>query len=181
MIEVWAERIAYSIKRADKKGTASVAVLKYALTIVINYLIPVLLALCFGLLTNRLPETALSVFTFSLIRAASGGFHFKSSTTCMIVTTLICTIPPHIPITDMWSVIFTSISFIFVLIFAPANIKGYARMPERFFPIMKVISLILVGFNFVLNSHTFSIILIVQAILLLPIGKEVNGNENTDC
>ncbi|MEF3304061.1 accessory gene regulator ArgB-like protein [Paenibacillus sp. GYB003] len=172
MIEAWAEKMAVAIKRTNADETVSVPVMKYALIIVINYFIPVIASLTIGLITGKVGATACSILAFSLIRAFSGGYHFKSAVVCMAVTTAITAIPPHIALPAKWIVVLTAISFLLVAWLAPAGIRGYARMPEKYFPIMKAISLLIVGSNFMINSGLLAILFIIQGVSLFK-WKEV--------
>ncbi|WP_051235915.1 accessory gene regulator ArgB-like protein [Paenibacillus pinihumi] len=174
MIESLAEKLAVKIKKTNEQDTVSIAVMKYALIIVINFLIPYTSALIIGIISGKFSETALSVLALILVRAVSGGYHFQSSTVCSIVTMLVAAAPPHIPFPEGWNLYITAISFVIFAIFAPANIKGYARMPEKYFPLMKVISLFIVGSNFIFQVPVFTMIFIVQALsLLFPNKREV--------
>ncbi|XEC93907.1 accessory gene regulator ArgB-like protein [Paenibacillus tarimensis] len=173
MIEAWAEKLAISIKGANEKETASINVMKFALIIIINFLIPCMCALMVGLMTGKSVETAVSVLTFVLVRASSGGYHFQTSTVCTVVSTIVMAVPPHISFPDQWNIYVTGFAFILFLIFAPANIKGYARMPERYFLLMKIISLIIVGSNFILLSPLLTTVFLLQGISLLVPSKEV--------
>ncbi|MFC3767691.1 accessory gene regulator ArgB-like protein [Paenibacillus sp. GCM10012303] len=175
MIEVWAGKLARTIKSANEQQTAHEAVLKYALTIVINFVIPVCASLLIGWITGQFLGTLLSLTAFTLLRAVSGGFHFKSANVCMIVTTCIISIPPHITIPGLWVPVFTSISFILAVLLAPANIRGYARMPEKYFPIMKVLSLLIIGSNYIWSSSLLAVVFFIQGILLLPLRREVKS------
>lgn len=176
MIESMAEKLAVWIKSADEKDTASIEVLKFALIIVINFLIPCILSVIIGIITGKPVETTLAVLTIVIIRAISGGYHFRSSTTCTIVTTLAMSIPPHIPFPSEWSMHATLFCIILFAIFAPSHMKGYARMPEKYFPILKVASLIIVGSNLIWQSPLLSIIFLLQALsLLVPDKKEVRS------
>ncbi|MBJ6361610.1 accessory gene regulator ArgB-like protein [Paenibacillus sp. GCM10012307] len=172
MIDSLAEKLAIAIKKTNEKDTVSVGVMKYALIIVINFLIPYTSALMIGLISGKFAETALSVLALILVRAVSGGYHFQSSTVCSIVTMLVAAAPPHIPLPEGWNVFITAVSFILFAIFAPANIKGYARMPEKYFPLMKVISLFIVGSNFFFQLPVFTMIFIIQALSLLFTNKK---------
>jgi len=173
MIEAWAEKLAAAIKNQNERETASVNVMKYALIIVINFLIPYTSALLIGLLTGKPAETALSVAALIAVRACSGGYHFRSSTACTVVTTIAAAVPPHLPLPDAWTAPATAIGFLLFALFAPANIKGYARMPEKYFPLMKLASLIIAGANFLLQSPTVAVILLLQGVTLLIPNKEV--------
>lgn len=175
MIEAWAGKLASTIKKANEQHTAHEAVLKYALTIVINFIIPVCASLLIGWITEHFIDTALSLIAFTLLRAVSGGFHFKSANVCMVVTTCIISIPPHITILGQWILVLTSISFLLAVLLAPANIRGYARMPEKYFPIMKVLSLLIIGSNFIWGSSLLAVVFFIQGFLLLPLRREVKS------
>jgi accessory gene regulator B len=58
---------------------------------------------------------------------------------------------------------------------APANIRGYARMPEKYFPIMKVLSLLIIGSNYIWSSSLLAVVFFIQGILLLPLRREVKS------
>lgn len=167
MIESWAEKLAVTIKGANESETSSIAVMKYALTIVINFLIPYTAALLIGFITGKPLETAISVLAIILVRASSGGYHFDSSSICIIVTAAAAAIPPHITLATSWSLILTAVSLLLFLIFAPANIKGYAQMPEKYFPAMKLAASAVVASNFLLQYPFLSIIYFLQGISLL--------------
>jgi len=175
MIETWAERLAISIKNANEKDTVSVQVMKYALTIVINFLIPYSMALVIGWLTNMFLETLVAVATLIAVRASSGGYHFRSTTACTIATAMVSVIPPHIYLSYEWTIYLTAIGFVLFALYAPANIKGYARMPEKYFPVMKWVSVIIAGSNFFIESPIIAIILLLQGVSLLFPNKEVKS------
>ncbi|MBD2865800.1 MULTISPECIES: accessory gene regulator ArgB-like protein [Paenibacillus] len=175
MIEALAGKIANKIKRADEQNTAHVEVLKYGLIIVINYALPVVASLTIGWITNQFSGTLFSVLAFTLLRLASGGFHFKSANVCTVVSILIISIPPHVSLSDHWITICTAVSLLLIFILAPANIRGYARMPEKYFPIMKIVSVLIVGSNLLWHSSILAIVFIVQGVLLLPLRREVKS------
>lgn len=166
MIEAWAEKMAVAIKRVNNDETASVPVMKFALIIVINYIVPVIASLTIGWMTGKAGETALTILAFTLIRAVSGGYHFNSAVVCMAVTTAATAIPPHVPLPGGWALVLTSISFVLTAWMAPANIRGYARMPEKFFPLMKVASLLVVGSNFLFDSAFLAVLFTFQGVSL---------------
>lgn len=175
MIEALAGKIASKIKLANEQQTAHKDVLKFGLIIVINFTIPVGISMLVGWITGQFVGTLLSILAFTLLRISSGGFHFKSANVCSIVSILVITIPPHITLSDHWITICTAVSLLLIIIFAPANIRGYARMSEKYFPVMKFISALVVGSNFFLHSSTFAVVFLVQGLLLLPLGREVKS------
>jgi accessory gene regulator B len=173
MVETLAEHLAARIKKANPEQTASVAVMKFALIIVINAVIPIVAAIAFGALTGKWPETMLAIGYFAALRMISGGYHLEKPVPCMVVTFLIVAIPPHIPLSDEMAAWLTAISLVLVLWLAPANMKGYNTIPENYYPMLKILSALLVSGNFLLLSGTAAIVLTVQSITLLFRNKEV--------
>ena len=52
-------------------------------------LVPILLAVLFGILFGMVRESLLLIFPFMLLRKFSGGFHFKSATLCLVCSALL--------------------------------------------------------------------------------------------
>ncbi|MFB9753712.1 accessory gene regulator ArgB-like protein [Paenibacillus hodogayensis] len=173
IVEAWSEKIALHIKKANEEETVSIEVMKFALIILINFMIPVCISLLIGLITGKLMATSISILAFVLLRMASGGFHFQSPIVCMISTTIVTAAPPHIALSHIFIYIFTAISLLLVLIKAPSNLKGYNRMPERFYPYLKLVSAILVCINFIFVSSSVAVVFLIQGILLFKNVKEV--------
>lgn len=175
MIEAWAEKLALRIKDANQQDTVSVGIMKYALIIVINFAIPFVSAVTIGIATGKAAETLLCFLALVLLRTVSGGYHFESSTLCMIMTTAMVAAPPHLAVPELWIPYMTAGSLIVFGILAPANIKGHTRISETYFPMMKIASLLLVSTNFLLLSPSLTILIAVQALTLLIPNK---GGEN---
>lgn len=172
MIEALAEKMALSIKKANEKETVSVAVMKFALIIIINIIIPVVLSLLVGLLTNKLLETAFALGTIIVIRMLSGGYHFRSPIICMTAMIIGATLPPHITLPEYWILGLTIISIILFLVLAPSNLRGYHTMPEKYYPMLKVASVLLVSSNLFFDSQILALVFILQGISLFQ-WKEV--------
>lgn len=166
IIEGWSEKIAISIKNMDRNGTASVPVMKFALIILFNYSIPVVISLVIGAFCGTFGSTLLSLLTFTVIRMLSGGYHFKSSTICMTAMIIVGVIPPFISISGEWVFILNFMSIILVLWLAPSKMRGYHRMPEKYYPLMKVASALLISTNFAIASEIMALVFAVQALSL---------------
>lgn len=173
MVESLAERLAVRIKKANPSQTASVSVMKFALIIVINFLIPAVSSLIFGALTGKWTETLTAMGFFIALRMASGGYHFETPLPCMLASFSIIAIPPHIALTETWTQLLTAAALILTAWLAPANMKGYNTMPEKYYPLLKLASVLIVSANFLLLSGTAAIVLAVQGITLLIHNKEV--------
>jgi Membrane protein putatively involved in post-translational modification of the autoinducing quorum-sensing peptide len=173
MVEALAESLAIKIKQANPNQTVSVPVMKFALIIVINFTIPVFASLAFGALTGKWLETLTAMVFFIPLRMISGGYHFESPIPCMLVTFTIIAVPPHISLPDSWIYILTAAALILIAWLAPANMKGYNTIPEKYYPLLKISSVVIVSGNFLFLSGTAAIVLAVQGISLLFRNKEV--------
>ncbi|REJ12513.1 MAG: post-translational modification of quorum-sensing peptide protein [Thermobacillus sp.] len=174
MVEALAESLATKIKQANPNQTASVPVMKFALIIVINFTIPVVASLAFGAVTGKWLETLTAMIFFVALRMISGGYHFESPIPCMSMTFIIIAVPPHISLSEKWTWFLTVTALVLVALLAPANMKGYNTIPEKYYPLLKIGSALIVSSNFLFLSGTAAIVLAVQGISLLFRNKEVN-------
>lgn len=166
IIEAWSEKIAQSIKKTDENITVSIPVMKFALIIIINFTIPVIVSLLIGLLTGKFLETGTAIVFFVLLRLLSGGFHFQSPIPCMITMVVITALPPHFSLPDMWITAFTAVALILAALLAPSNLRGYHTMPEKYYPLMKAASVLLIGTNLFIHSSVIASVFLIQGILL---------------
>jgi accessory gene regulator B len=169
MIESYAEKAAMSLKEINPEKTASVEVMKYGIIMAFNGLSVAFLALLGGWIGGHFEETLLTLAAFGLLRFASGGFHFESAGLCIVFSTLLMISIPYIPVKENWILILTAVSFILTAIFAPSGIEGQTRIDEKYFPLLKVLSILIVGSNFFLLSTTLSKIFFIQSLLLVKI------------
>lgn len=173
MIENLALRLAEALKRADPERTASVAVMKYSLEGILNTLVTVLILCGIGLLTGKLGATVLGFTMFAILRFFSGGLHVGSALKCSLYSVLLLSVAPHIPLTDEMIWYAGALSAAILLIFAPSNIKGHARIPEKYFFLLKIISVLIVCSNFLWLNDTIAVVFLMQALTTIRFGKEV--------
>lgn len=171
MIEQVALRIAHSIKNSNPQYTASVDVLKYGLIIILNFCSTLLLCTIVGLLSGKLIEVFIGLLAFIILRSVSGGFHFRTALMCTIVSTLIFTILPFLTLSNLLFYIFMSVSCVLQLLFSPSRIKGKSNIPEKYYPALKVASLLIVSANFIINSDLVALIFLVQSLTLIYLPK----------
>jgi accessory gene regulator B len=173
LIIKFAENLAYSLKKTNPEQTASVDVMKYALIGIINTVGTLLVSLLIGLITGKFIETILALSAFALLRFFSGGYHLKTPSSCIIVSSLIICSIPHIPLNGTAQASLMIISSLLVLVYAPSNIRGFARLPEKYFPILKLISIMIISTNWLLGSSIFAVAYFLQSISLIRLRKEV--------
>jgi len=165
-----ARSIATKIKETDREGTHSIEVMEYSLTILLNTLFIIVISLVIGWLTNELVSTLIAICSILVIRIVSGGPHIKSMWGCNIFSVLLCTVIPHVPIL-IPIFILNIISAVIMLIFSPRP-DDNAKMPRKYFPYLKVISVALVCSNFFVNNDVIALAFFIQAITIITFGKE---------
>lgn len=162
--------LAIAIKRANPEETHSVEVMVYALTIILNILFIIVTSLVIGLATNSFLSTLLALGSLIIIRILSGGPHIRSAWGCNIVSVLICTVVPHVPmIVPLLAINIANV--IIMLLFSPQPDKN-TNIPRRLFPLLKLLSVSLVSCNFIVKSDVMGLIFFIQAIIMLPWRKE---------
>jgi len=170
MIDRMATRLATTIKETNPQNTSSVEVMKFSLIIILNALATALLTLSVGLVTGAFVETLIVLIGFAVLRFFSGGMHLSSSAWCTIVSTAVLAIIPHIP-TANYTVLFTVVSLIMVVLFAPSDVEKHNRLAQRKALWFKAVASLIVASNFLWGSDTLAKVFIVQALLLIPIKR----------
>ncbi|MGG1659462.1 accessory gene regulator ArgB-like protein [Brevibacillus sp. NRS-1366] len=175
MIELSAQKIATKIKEMNPEETASIEVMKFSLIMIISTLVTLTTSLFLAFLFGVLFETITVLFTFALLRFFSGGFHFKSAELCITATVLGSVILPLISKYTHFSWLLTIISILLLLLFSPRG-KNQSRIFEKkHFPLLKIISIVIVGANFLIGSELLALTFFIQSITLLFVkGGEYN-------
>ncbi|AIQ70337.1 accessory gene regulator ArgB-like protein [Paenibacillus graminis] len=175
MIEYLAMRMAESIKRNVPDSPTSTAVMRFALSVVINAAMIIILSLLISLITGRIAEVIIALLAFPLLRQASGGYHMKSGMKCVLFSTALIT---AISLTDLQYKHILSvglISLILVAIYAPSNIEKQSRTPKKYYPLLKLISMIIVSLNIFIGSSVLAAAFFAQSISLI----RLKGGEKT--
>ena len=178
MIERLAARMANSIYTHAEDSAASVPVLKYALIIIMDFLLVTSLSLVLGAFTGKLAETAIGMLCFLVLRAISGGYHLNTSVGCVILSTSISVLIPHIPLTSTAANIIASTSVVLFIIFAPANLQNQSRIPSRLYPTLKVVSSVIVISSFFIKSDVITMAIFIQALSLIHYTKRKEVNQD---
>jgi len=171
MVDMISFRIARAIKRIEPEKTASIDVLKFSLEILINTLFTISTVAIIGILSGEFSATMLGLGAFIVLRYFSGGLHMQKAIHCSMISILAISIAPHVPLTIEWTRIFGIASLVLVLVFAPSNIEGHARIPKKFFPFLKIISAILVALNFLPLNSTVACVFLLQSITTIRIQR----------
>lgn len=165
MIETISRKISLRIKNADPENTASVEVLAYAIGVYINFFSVVAISLVTGILIGHFAETCIALAGFGILRLVSGGRHLKSLTACVVVSVVAFSVLPyiHLPIS---TTLLTTLSLILALFYAPLILEE-TNMPRKWAPYLKVISTVVIAFNYFFDSEILGIAFFFQSILLI--------------
>lgn len=164
-------KIACMIKQANPQETSSIEVMQYALNIILNSLIIIITSLTIGWFTDSLGDTSVSLFSFAILRFFSGGKHLKTAAACNIFSITLCVSIPHFSylIQDyLWIV--NIIILILMLIFAP-NPDANAQIPLRWYPLLKIISVLLAVSNFVVHSPVIGLAFLAQSLTVISLER----------
>lgn len=164
MVESLALRIAKAIKRVEPERTASVEVLKFSLEFLMNTFITLLIIVLIGTVTGKLGQTLLGLGAFVVLRFFSGGMHMGKAFHCSLLTTLLITLAPHLPLDKPFTIALSVVSAAILLVFAPSNIEGHARIPTKYFPLLKLASVLIALSNLVFLNATIALVQLIQAV-----------------
>ncbi|GGF72596.1 hypothetical protein GCM10010912_17220 [Paenibacillus albidus] len=171
MIEALALKFALSIKKHAPTHPASVDVLKFSLSILINATTIVLLSFLISGFTNKVPEMAFSLVSFALLRQISGGVHLKSGMYCVALTTALMTLISFSDFGFGMTTAFNAIGILLALAYAPSRIERQSRIPKKYYPLLKVASVFLIGLNFIINSPVIAAGFLAQALTLIKLRR----------
>jgi accessory gene regulator B len=157
--------IAQKIHRTYPEG-ASEAVLKYSLSLIINTLSAVTLVLLIGLLTGHTLEALIVIISYTTLRYFSGGIHLSSSLSCCLFSIITFTLLSHLEFYYNVIGIYLNIISIIILFFtAPKGIEKVSSVDPKYYPVLKIVSMIIVGSNFFFQSSLLAGVFFTQAVL----------------
>lgn len=167
MIPRLAQITARRIKAAVPDHPASYDVLLFSLLAVLNVAGIVILSLLISLFTDKLPETITALISFAVLRQLSGGLHLKSGDWCVIVSTLGIALVSFADFPRAIDMLLTAISFVLAILYAPSRIRNQTRIPERYYPLLKISACVLIALNFLIGSSVIAAAFFVQALTLI--------------
>jgi accessory gene regulator B len=167
MIQEISMRLALRLKNAVPDHPRSAEVLKYGISFVINTFSIIALSLIISIFTGRTAEVGAALISYALLRQVSGGLHLKSGMLCIIVSTAGITALSLVQLEQsyLWAV--TSVSLVLALIYAPSRIEKQTKIPARFYPMLKLLSMLIIASNFLFNSSVLAAAFFVQCLTLI--------------
>lgn len=167
MIEAVALKIAHRIKSVVPEHPVSINVLNYSISVMINGLLIFSISLLISLFTGRTPEMIGILIFFPLLRQLSGGYHLKSGIKCTVISISLFTLISFITLDDPYVTVLNCISLVLVLLYAPSRIERQSRIPKKYYPLLKIISSLLVASNFLIGSTIIAMSFFLQSLSLI--------------
>jgi accessory gene regulator B len=167
MIEAIAANWATKLKKAVPEHPASIAVIKFALQLFIETILTLLTAVVISSFTNKTIETLIVLIAFAILRAVSGGFHFKTAAACILSTSIGANIAAFSQFNDTVILVMGGTSLLLAAIFAPSKIENQTRIPKKYYPALKIISLVIISTNFLFMSSILASAFLIQSITLI--------------
>ncbi|WP_110932604.1 accessory gene regulator ArgB-like protein [Paenibacillus bouchesdurhonensis] len=171
MINVMADKIAVGIKRTAPDHPASIAVLRYSIALLLNAALIISITLLLSVFTGRTKEIMILLVSFAVLRQVSGGIHLNSGIKCILTTTTLFTLLSVIELTFSYAMIINGIAAILCLIFAPSRIEKQTRIPLKYYPLLKLASVLIVSSNFLIMSPVLSLSFVAQSVLLIKLRR----------
>ncbi|MBD2846243.1 accessory gene regulator B family protein [Paenibacillus sp. IB182496] len=167
MIEKAADRLAGFIYEAADDAKFNKAILRYALIIVVNFVLTISFVMAVSALFGYWEEVAFGLFIFIILRAISGGYHFSTSTPCFILTTLTALAIPLVPLTVTGMNVLYAVSLVLFILFSPSNLQKQSRIPKKYYPVLKLVSVLFVGLTWPLYSEIMTMAIFTQALTMI--------------
>lgn len=167
MIEAAAEKIARHIKSNTPDHPASVARLKFSLEVVLNAALIILFTLLISLFVGKFATTAIIMASFAILRQLTGGKHLPTGEWCVAVSTALFIALSFIHLEGAWILTSTGCSMALILIYAPSNIEKQSRIPQKYYPALKIAGFTLVGMNLLIQSPAIAIGVLAQSLSLI--------------
>lgn len=176
MIERLSSKLAASLKGSVPDHPISEAKLKFGIHIILNTVLTISVAVILGIIIDDLSGVMLSLFSFALLRAVSGGIHVKIAVLCIIVSAGSAAAISFTNLLSMPSWLLNSlnaVSLLLILCFAPSRIEKQTRIPAKYYPLLKLISFVIVAMNFFIDSPILAVTWFIQGLTLIkPLGKK---------
>ncbi|WP_310833049.1 accessory gene regulator ArgB-like protein [Paenibacillus pedocola] len=176
MLENLAGWIAARIKNVVPEHPASYAVLKFAVSIVLNVILVVGCTLLISVITGKAAEAVLILISFALLRQVSGGVHLRSGLGCVLFTTVLFTALSYVQADILYVQLMNSLSLLLVLLLAPIGIDKQTRIPAKHWPKLKFIAAALVVTNIFIASPVIAGSFMAQAVSLVIVWKKGSGS-----
>lgn len=172
-VEASAAKMAEYINR-NVENASSVAVLQMSLITIINFFIVTFVVLFICIFTGQFTAGIIAVLSTPFLRYFCGGIHMKSAQLCNVISIILILIAVHLPIQYTYAGLsLTILAIIILLLYAPQGIRNVSRLEAKYYPILKLISVLIVASNFYFQSPLLAAVFFMQCLTILPLAQKL--------
>ena len=168
MIGRISEQFGGYIYRHNDRKQVSQDVLVFAIKSVLTNLLTIVFSLTAGYVLGAFMDTLIVLVSMAVLRNLTGGYHFKSPTACILISSSVVAAIPHIPFMDMLLIPCAAVTMLLIARFAPADLKGVTTLSSRRLLVMKLVALAIVASNLLIGSHLLALSFLAQVLTILP-------------
>jgi accessory gene regulator B len=167
IVDRLSNNLAENINR-NSTSSSSIPVLKFAISTTLNFIVVLSIVTVISLITGDVLRGLIAILAFSGLRYFSGGLHIKSANVCNVISALIVLISVYMPVTYWYNGLVLNIVSVVLLVWnAPSGIKR-SKLPVKYYPVLKWISVVIVSANFFLHSPLVAMVFFIQAATTIP-------------
>ena len=170
MIDTLAWKLARGLKAQNPDHPRSVEVLKHAISFLLNTGFTILLTILISIFTGKVMEAVTVLVTYAILRQFSGGAHLKSGTLCVIISSIGATLITYSYFNQSIVIALNCVAIILAALYAPSKLE--ARIKRSRYPLLKLISILIISSNFLFNSPILATTFLVQSLTLIRRGGE---------
>jgi len=171
-----AEIIAKSIRNNYSEAGSEVA-LKYALSLLINSFTSITIAILFSASIGRLTECIVGITAYTVLRFFAGGLHTTSSLACCVLSIFIFITISFFRFEYGSVFLFLDLISIGILVrTAPKDIENVSSFNPKYYPLLKITAIVIVGSNLIINSSLLSVAFFIQAFLTTDFAYQIRDN-----
>lgn len=164
------DRSALYIARAIRRNypdAGSETALKYSLSLLINTFTSITAILVICAFTYHLTEGLVTILLFLILRFFSGGVHMHTSLSCCLASIIVLTAISHLEFNYFYlGALLDCATIVILLILAPQGIDNVSRVDHKYYPLLKIISVLMVASNFIFHSSLVTAVFFTQALTL---------------
>jgi len=180
LIDDLSMKISLYLKEKYPQEMPSISIMKYSIKFLISNIIPLLIIMVLAIIFSKGTEVMTAVLGFSALRIVSGGYHLKSATYCIVVSTImIFAISSLSSFIGKYNILLLCLSLLLILVFAPSNIAKMTRIKEQNYYVFKIIALLIVSSNLIFQNEILTTSYFIQSLLLINLkGGVKNAKKN---
>ncbi|WP_431785845.1 accessory gene regulator B family protein [Paenibacillus lactis] len=175
MINKFVFNISSRMKRKYPTELPELDILEYSLKFIITNVLPIIVIILYGVVSENLVNVLISLGSFSLLRMFSGGYHIKIPELCILTSAaLIISISEIGQKLTEHTMIMGIVSLLMVMVYAPSNIRMQTLIPEKYDILLKLASCGIIIINIYINDAIAITAVFAQSLLLI---RPLKGGE----